>query len=457
MVRIFKGSVIIFGFILISSSGLCEQIPEPAVFSLSLDEAIGVAFKNNKVIQIQSKETEAARAAIMGARSEFLPRLDANAGYTRNSNVLSLGSSPDDKKDKAIYTGYMNDNKAGISASQTIYNGGANIAGLTQAKLNLKIQEQTLRIRKQNIAFETKRLYYGLLLAYEMQKIAGNLIDLAQSHYEDAQKKYEAGVVSRFDVLQSKVQVSKLRPELIKADNAVDSIAAELKKVLGLKMDDVLSLKDALVYAPITVDEKEFLITALLTSPEVVLSSLGIDAGKVSIEIAKSTDRPQVSAGAAVNFRSSDIGDMINRRHETWNAGFSVAVPIFDGFSSRAKVDEAKVRYAQALLSKENLIDQIAVNVKEAILDLRKSQALIDSQRENIEEAREALRISQVRYDNGEGTNLDVLEAQVSLSQVEKYYSDGIYDYLMAGAFLNKIIGGDVRDAVAPKDAGVKK
>jgi len=150
---------------------------------------------------------------------------------------------------------------------------------------------------------------------------------------------------------------------------------------------------------------------------------------------------PQVEAGAQYFYKSNDIGNMINDRHNNWNMGFTVRVPLFDGFSTKAKVDAAKAKQMQSVLSRENLADQLAVDVKQACLDLTQATSIIKSQEDNLEDAREALRISYVRYDNGVGINLDVLDAQVSLANVEKNLSEGIYDYIMAKAKLDRAMG----------------
>ncbi len=412
-------------------------------YKLSIDDAIGVAFKNNKDIQIQEQEINAAQAVILGARSKFLPKLNANAGYNYVDSVLTLppSFSTGMKKDIGIYTGYRNDNQVGLELSQNLFSGGANTANLRQQQVKLRIQEETLRARKLDCEFETKRLYYGLLLAYETQRIAQNLLTQAKSHYEDVKEKYGQGTTSRFDLLQSDVQVSRLMPELINAQNAVNLIDADLKKLLGLRMQDLVVLKDSFLYSPIEIKETEFLETAYLDKPEMTLMALGVDLNQWSIEMAKSEDRPQVNVHLGYNYNSNNIDDMINRRHNDWNAGISVSIPIFDGFSTKAKVDEAKVHYAQARLAKENLADQINVDIRRACLDLQNAQSVILSQKDSIEEAKEALKIAQVSYDNGEATNLDVMDAQVALSQVEKNLSEGIYDYLMAEAYLNRTMG----------------
>lgn len=408
--------------------------------TLNLEETIVIAYKNNKDIQIQEQEVAVARADIMGARSEFLPQLDVNAGYQRNGAVAP--SVITGKKDPGIFTGYKNDNSLGATVNQIIYNGGANIANLKQSRLGLKVQEETLRAKKLDIEFEAKRLYYGLLLAYETERIARELVDNAKDHFTDVRNRYEQGTSSKFDLLQSSVQVSLLVPELVKASNAVDLIMADLKKLLGFKQQEKISVADKrLQYSLISIQEDEFLKQAYLNKPEMTLKSLGIDISKWSIEMAKAGWRPQVNGSLGYDYRSNNIGNMINKEHNNWNAGVSFSVALFDGFSTKSKVEAAKSRYAQAVLTKENLVDQLAVDVRQTCLDLKQAQAIINSQKDNVGKAREALRIAIVSYDNGEAKNLDVLDAQTSLGQMQTNLSQGIYDYLMAKAELDRTRG----------------
>ena len=408
--------------------------------SLTLKDAIITAYKNNKDIQIQEQEVSAARADILGARSEFLPSLNVNAGYTRNGAVVPVQIRG--KKDPGVFTGYINDNTLGAGLSQILYNGGANIANFNSAKLNLRVQEETLRAKKLDVEFEAKRLYYGLLLGYEVERIAQELVDNARDHYEDVKNRYGQGMSSKFDLLQSEVQVALMMPQLVKAQNAIEQIMAELKKLLGYKQETVIKPRDKnLEYSLIEIKEYDFLKTAYLNKPEMILKALGVDISKWSIQMAKSGWRPQINANLGYDFSSNNVGNMLNNAHSNWNAGISLNFPLFDGFSTKAKVDAAKARYKEAILTKENLADQIAVDVKQACLDLKQAKAIIDSQKDNVFEAQEALRIANISYDNGEAKNLDVLDAQVSLGQVQQNLSEGIYDYLMAKAQLDRTLG----------------
>ncbi|MDP2913283.1 MAG: TolC family protein [Candidatus Omnitrophota bacterium] len=411
--------------------------------AMTIKDAIVMALMDNKSIQIQEEELDYAKANIMYAKSLFLPLVTTGFGYAHTDSLLYSEPFANHRKDTRIYSGYINENLFGISAEESIYNGGANIANLEQARLGLKAQEEILRTAKLEIEFETKRLFYGLLLAYETRRIARDLVGQAEDHYEEVKEKYGQGTASKFDCLQSKVQVSRLIPQLVNADNAIDLLMAEFKQLLFLNMIDEIAISGKLKYSEIEIKEDEFLKEAYSGNPQMILKLMGIDISRWGIEFAKAGWLPQVSANASYTYRSDDLANMINPRHDNWNAGIKASIAIFDGFSTKAKVDEAKARYRQSWLQKEDLTEQLAVDVKNACLNLKEAKAIIEAERDTIIEAKEALRLSEVRFDNGVGINLDVLDSQVALAQVEQSLAQGKYDYIMAKAALDRTMGRD--------------
>ena len=421
----------------------CDEINAVSARELSLKESIDIAFLNNKAIQIQEEELDVSRAGILGAKSAFWPKLSAKYGYTDNgaSFTVNQAVAQNSKKDIGTFTGYTNDNRVGLAVNETVYNGGADIAVLKESRLGLKVQEETLRARKLDVAFETKRLYYGLLLSYETERITEELLHEAQAHYYDVKTKFGQGSSSKFDVLQSSVQVSKIVPEVVKAKNATQLIMAEFKKVLSLDMNEPIKANGRLAYSPSEITEGEFLKEAYRSNPEMILKVLGIDISKWEIEYAKSGYYPQVGANFGYDYRSNNMNTIFDYRHTNWALGVTVGLSIFDGMSTKAKVDAAKAKYSQAHLEKEDFSDQLVVNVKSACLDMIEADAIVKSQESAIVEAKDALRIARIGYDNGVTTNLDVLDTQVSLSQVERNLSEGIYDYLIAKAQIDRVMG----------------
>lgn len=427
-------SIIFLSAVFIFSLGFCQDSQPVSTAELTLSNTILIAFENNKDIQMQEQEIVVARANILGSKSVFLPQINLQGTYTYNDKILSPN----------IFSGYKNDNLANIAFSESVYSGGANMANFNQAKIYLDIQQETLRAKKLDVEFDARRLYYGLLLAYETERIAKDALAQAIAHYENVRQMHEQGSASRFDMLQSGVQVSLLEPNVVRAKNEIDLLIAELNKLLARKVDTLIVTKEKLSCSFIKIKEEEFLKTAYLQRPEIKLKLLGVDIDKWGIAMAKSGYRPQIDILAGYSYRSNNLSNMFNEKQSNWNAGVSVNIPIFEGFSTKAKVDAAKARYAQAKISKDNLSDQVAVDVRKACLNLKESEAIIKSQKDNVGEAREALRISEVSYANGVALNLDVMDAQVSLAQIQKNLASGIYDYLMAQAYLDRSIGKSV-------------
>lgn len=434
--------VLAFSLAVIPAAFCNEAYRVTNIRTFNLKDAISTAIMNNRAIQIQEEQVDYARAGIMYARSAFLPKVNGAYSYTLNDAVPTFGTTPPGaRKDYGVFFGYKNNNLLSLSATETIYNGGADIASLKQAKLGVKVAEETLRAAKLDVEFETRRLFYGLLLAYETLRIAQDLVGQAQAHYEHTKEMFDHGTASKFDVLQSKVQVSRLMPQLISAQNAIDLIMADFKKLLVIRMSDPITIDGKLDYSAIDVTEDAFLKEAYNKNPQMILKLLGIDINKWGIEYAKAGWLPQVSTTANYTFESDSIDVLVLPRQSLWNIGVQASIALFDGFATKAKVDQAKAQYNQARLQKEDIADQIAVDIKQACLNMRKAKTVIDSQKDSIVEATEALRLANVRFDNGVGINLDVLDAETSLAQVEQNLAQGIYDYLMAKAQLNRVMG----------------
>ena len=424
--------VFVFLFIVMIYPDAFAQNPVISDTNFTLSNTILIAFQNNKDIQMQEQEVAIASANILGATSPFLPQINLQGSYTHNDKVLAPAN---------IFSGFKNDNLAQLALSQSIYSGGVNMANFNQAKLSLEVQQETLRAKKMDVEFEAKKIYYGLLLAYETERIASEALDQAVAHYENVKHMYEQGTASRFDLLQSGIQVSLLEPNVVKAKNEIDSLKADLNKLLARKIDSLIQTKEKLDYSFIGIKENEFLKAAYLNRPEMKLKSLGIDIDKWGIQMARSGYRPTIDLLGNLNYRSNNLGNMLNQKQQNWNVGISVNIPIFEGFSTKAKVAAATALYAQSKIDKDNLVDSIAVEVRKACLNLKEAASIIRSQKDNVAEAKEALRIAEVSYQNGVAINLDVLDSQVSLAQIQTNLASGIYDYLMALAYLDRSIG----------------
>jgi outer membrane protein TolC len=211
--------------------------------------------------------------------------------------------------------------------------------------------------------------------------------------------------------------------------------------VLGVNMKDPISVSGELAYSDIEIKEGEFLKEAYSRNPQMMLKLLGVDLNKWAIEYARAGWLPQVTANANYMYRTDNLNNMINPRHDLWSVGVTASIALFDGFATKAKVDEAKAKYAQAGLQKEDIMDQLVVDIRKACVGLQQAIALIIAEKDSIVEAEEVLRLAKVRYANGVGINLDIFDAEVSLAQVQQALAQGVYDFIMARAQLDRTMG----------------
>jgi outer membrane protein TolC len=419
------------------------QSPEGlgASYTLSLDRAIELALRNNKPIQVQQQEIAVARANITAAESKFLPYANVGYSFSWTDSVYTTNELPDRRKDTRIFTGYKSDNELNFTGGQMVYDGGASIASLKQARLQLKIQQQTLRSKILQVEYNVRQQYYALLYAYEAFRIAKDLVDQAEAHYENTRTMFEQGTASKFEVLQSKVQVSLAIPQLVDAERSIELAAASLKTLIYATMTDELKAAGTLEYAPIELREQAFLSEAYANNPLVKLNILGVDLKKWAIEQAKSGWYPNISATTKYSNVSDQLADIMDSQHNNFSVGLTANFSIFDGLATKAKVDAAKAQYLQSVYNYENITEQVAFDVRQACLNMKESSAIIAAQKDNLEEAKEALRISYIRFDNGVGINLDVIDSQTTLAQVRNNLALGMYNYLVACASLDEVMG----------------
>jgi outer membrane protein len=121
--------------------------------------------------------------------------------------------------------------------------------------------------------------------------------------------------------------------------------------------------------------------------------------------------------------------------------GLKLSIPIFDGFARGARVQQAEIDMEKAKLTKLKTEDGLKIQLVQAELNMKEAKQRVDAQKESVQEAEKALTIAESRYDNGIGTQLEILDTQSALVQTQVSYSQAIYDYLVAKAEWDNVAG----------------
>lgn len=399
---------------------------------LNLQDAMERAFNTNPAITIAGYERDSARANYNAARQSR--GISISGTHRTNRSGYDDGSWLEGKFTKQIGNTHAN----GLSASMPLYTGGKLSGTIKQAKAGYLISEQGVQKAYNDMRSTVTNGYFGMLQADNMQKLGRESVDRLTDHLKNVQAQYDVGVVARVDVLRSQVELANAKQSLIQAENAYQIAEANLNKIVGLPMDTQLKLDDILVYSPYEKDLPYCLNYAADHRPELEQAKQNVEAAKGALRVAISWHMPQVAAVAEQNWSDKNWpGD----ENGNWGVGVTVNLNIFDTGVTNSKIHGAEADLAKAHENYRDAVDVVNLDVRTNYLGLREAEKRIDTTHLAVSQAEEDYRIAQLRYMNGVGTNTDVLDAQVALTDAKTNYLKALYDYNTCKTDLETAIG----------------
>ena len=280
--------------------------------------------------------------------------------------------------------------------------------------------------------------YFNMLQADNIQKLSAESVTRLEDHLKNVQAQYDVGVVAKVDVLRSQVELANAKQTLIQAENSYQVAEANMNKIVGLPMDTTLKLDNLLVYNAYDKNMDDCLAYAAEHRPELMQAKYGVDAAKGALMVARSGHMPQVAASASQAWSDSSWpGD----ENGNWGVGVSVSMNVFDTGVTLSKIHGAEADLKKAEETYRNTVDSVNLDVRSNYLGLREAEKRISTTKLAVEQADEDYRIAQLRYMSGVGTNTDVLDAQVALTQAKTNYTKALYDYNTSKTALETSIG----------------
>ena len=260
-------------------------------------------------------------------------------------------------------------------------------------------------------------------------------------------------------MLRADVSVANERPLLIQARNDYRISKNNLSNDLGYNLphdiweDIPLQLTDQLEAGPYDVNLPDAIQQALADRSELVALRKGEELQQINIINAKSGYKPTAQVFAGYTWNNSQFIDPTDLGYSIhgWNAGGEVSWDIFDGLLTHGKVVQARALYEKSQTDLDDESRQIELEVRTAYSDFIEAKEVLDSQKTVLAEADEALREARARAEAGTGTQLDVLDAETSLTQARTTNAQALHDYDVARAKLERAIGEDMVQAVASK------
>ncbi|MDR7866026.1 MAG: TolC family protein [Sporomusaceae bacterium] len=413
-----------------------NQAALAAPIELSLDESVAMALRNNPNVKIAAADREKAAWSLREYKAGWGPTLKYTHTDTRTSPAAvpspTTGLTPDINNKFDNY----------LKLSIDLYTGGR-VEGLVgQAEYNLKYYDLGYSKSLQQTKLDATNAYFKLLQTRNLRQVSQESVDNLVAHLRNVQAQYDAGTVARSDVLRSEVELANAQQNLIKAQNDYDVAMANLSNVVGLPLTSEIKLKEDLKYEQHGQALNDSISYALSNRPDVNQAQANFEGAKQGVKAARSGFLPTITASAAKDWYDSDFP---GGKNHNWTASLTVSLTLFDTQLTRSKVKEAEYAVVSASETARKTRDGVALEVQQAYLNMREAEKRIATSKVAVDKAEEDFKISQVRYTAGVGTNLDVIDAQLALTQAKTNYIQALYDYNTSKAQLDKAMGIAVR------------
>jgi outer membrane protein len=417
---------LIFALLLVSSLALQAQNDELKGF-------IRQSFNYSPRLQELTKANEISELRVNVAQSSYLPTVNGTASYTYLDPVGQATFPVSATETRVIQFQPNNNYNANIGLNQMLWDFGRTKAQVDKAKADLLASKQNTEASKAQLAAQITGIYYSIIYLKKAVSLQDSVIQFFQSNKKVIDGRVRQGDALKVDLLNVDNSISQEENRKLEFERQLQRQVALLKYATG---SDDLPTKMEFDFKL----GKQSTELTLESNADVLAADQKIASAQADSKLAQRGQLPNLSLQASAGFRNGYQPD-INEIRFNYLAGVSLNVPIFQGKRLRQNILIAHKTVEAGEASKNNLMTSLQKDLVSAISDFE----VYTRQRENasvqVEAAKEALRLTQVRYDRGVATYVDLAFASTNYqrSQLSELQLD--YQGCLAQTEMARIAG----------------
>jgi len=414
---------------------------------LTLPAAIEIALRSNPLIKAASSGRELADAQLGEARAGRLPLLQLGQSFAASNNpVFVFGSLLEQSRfgPQNFDPQFLNnpDSLSNFRSSITfrlpLFDQKQSDVRISQARIGQRQADSQRESIEQQIRFDALRAYYGVLVAQAKKEVADEAVKSAAADVKRIGDLVEAGVVVESDSLSAEVQLAEFRQQQIQAEGDLMIAQASLNTVLGVAIDTPQKAAGRLGEKAFNIGTQTELISlALERRPDLARAGLALKSGKERTRGAKGEYLPRLDVfgtfGASTQYFANGSSD--------YTVGASVTFNLFDAGRS-ARLKQARAAENAAAAESESLANQIRFEVVRAYQQYVSARERVSVAARAVDQAGEARRIVQDRYEAGMTTITEVLRAQTAYVRARMNLLSARYEHYIGYAAVLLASGG---------------
>ena len=404
---------------------------------LTLSQCIELALEQNRKRHISRFAVETAEYQHKQALSSFWPQITAETALSQqdedvnfifpsntisyNINIPGFGTFPGQTEVPEQNVTVMDRKSITSSLNMTypIFTGGLRSNAVKAAKSNIQAAKQALRRTELELVRDVQRMYYGAVLARRLSDIGEETLVRLHTTTDLTERLFKggSGSVTKLDYLRSKVVLESARSIVERLISNVELAHAALGNTMGLRWDEsVILAEKEIPFVEVDTDLGKMVAGAYRFNPDWNRLAAGLEAGKALVNKERSAHWPKVALNGTLWRWDNglDNSGMATKENENgWSIGIGLRMPIFSGFMTSNKINEAKARLrtleSQQILLKEGL----ALQVKHGIIRVNRSQKIRNATVKAAGHAREHRDLAVRAYMNELVSTELVIESQI--------------------------------------------
>ncbi|WP_298904844.1 TolC family protein [uncultured Nostoc sp.] len=405
-----------------------EEVRIQQTVPISLAQALELAKRNNRDLQIALLQLERSRSALRESQAALFPTLGIDSRVTNNGNGFTNNSS----QASTTFNG-------SAQLNYNLYTSGNREASIRAAEEQLRVDEFDVETQSLTIRLNASTQYYDLQQADELVRINRSAVANAQASLRDTQAREQAGVGTRFDVLQAQVNLANAQQNLTNSISQQQIARRQLATLLSLSQSVNISAADPVQLAGLWQPTlQETIVQAFQNRPELPQYLAQRNISEQRRRQALSQLGPQISLVGTYNVldRYND-GVSIT---DGYSAGLEGNVSLFDAGVAKARADQSRANIGIAESQFAGQRDQIRFDVEQYYSQLQSNLDNVQTSSVALNQAREAVNLARLRFQAGVGTQTEVIDAENDLTRAEGNRVAAILDYNRALANLQRSV-----------------
>ena len=403
--------------------------------SLSLKSVLELIMMNQPLLRQAEDEIKIAEANINEQESFDLPTVN----FEVTDNVI--GPIPAIPFGNEVFKLAPRNNFDGhVSLVYLLFDFNKRGAALDLLKSYKLTAEERINLVKNELSYRAVQVFFSVLFFERSRKIKEEQINVLRKHVDDAQKRVNTGTAVDLDVLTTEVRAAAAENELINIDQDLDKSRLALKNLLDMSGNEQLNLSGNFDSTSAELNDKNLVQTAFGSREELKIAQLNEQSSELQKKSIQLNNVPTLNLIGTYGFKNGYLPDL-DAYLGNWVLGARLSVPIFNGNRTDALVESAEARVQSAGHNIESLKREIEMEVKQSVVDVKSSLEKLKRIKVQIEQAQEALNKAQIQYENGIIKNLDLLDAEASLTQTRLLYLSALYQITVNSYSLKKAMG----------------